>query len=120
VYEFTISRGKFEVVRKNRLHIIALIILGAALLFNQVGLNFFHDSHDAHEFFEAAKKNQTMLLHHGEHCEICSLEVLFNVVLPVSTEVPQPVKISEFSEQVFPQPVIVFTALSQGRAPPVA
>jgi hypothetical protein len=106
-------------VKKNRLHTIAWIILGAALLFNQVGLNFFHDSHEAHKFFEATKKNQTILLEHGEHCQVCSLEVLFHIVLPLSTELPQPVTISEFSEPAFPQPVIVFTALSQGRAPPV-
>jgi hypothetical protein len=107
-------------VRKSKRHIITIIFLGAALLFNQVGLNFFHDRHDAHEYFEAAKKNQTMLLHHGEHCQVCSLEVLFNVVLPVSVELPQPVAVSEFAEKTLPQPVIVFTALSQGRAPPVA
>ncbi|HMJ70211.1 MAG TPA: hypothetical protein VK508_15010 [Cyclobacteriaceae bacterium] len=97
---------------------IAWIILGAALLFNQVGLNFFHDRHDAHEFFSAAKKHQTILLNHGEHCQVCSLEVLFNVVLPVSTEIPQPFHVSEFSGHVFPHAVIVFTVLNQGRAPP--
>jgi hypothetical protein len=105
-------------VKNKGLHTVAWIILGVALLFNQVGLNFFHDRHEAHEFFSATKKNQTILLNHGEHCQVCSLEVLFNVVLPVSTEIPQALAVSEFSEKVFPQPVIVFTALAQGRAPP--
>jgi hypothetical protein len=107
-------------VRKKPGHISLWILLGAALLFNQVGLNFFHDRHDAHEYFSADQKNHTILLSHGEHCQACSLEVLFHVVLPVSTEVPQPVSISEFSERVFPRTVIVFTAFAQGRAPPVA
>jgi hypothetical protein len=105
-------------VKKSRLHIAAWVILGAALMFNQVGLNFFHDSHDAHEFFSATRKNQTILLNHGEHCQVCSLEVLFNIVLPVTTEIPQPVVVSEFSGQLYPQPVVVFAALAQGRAPP--
>jgi hypothetical protein len=108
-----------KIVKKRPAHIAAWILLGAALLFNQVGLNFFHDSHEAHEYFAATQKNKTILLNHGEHCQVCSLEVLFHVVLPVSTEVPQPESVSEFSEKVIPQPVIVFTAFAQGRAPPV-
>jgi hypothetical protein len=106
-------------VKKGRLYSCIITILGAALLFNQVGLNFLHDRHDAHEFFSAAQKNQTILLNHGDHCQVCSLEVLFHVVLPVTTEVPQLTCVSEFSEGIFPQPVIVFPAFAQGRAPPV-
>ncbi|HZY82761.1 MAG TPA: hypothetical protein VFE50_24730 [Cyclobacteriaceae bacterium] len=106
-------------MKKSRRHTFAWIILGAALLFNQVGLHFFHDSHEAHEYFSAAKKNQTILLKHGEHCQVCSLEVLFNIVLPAGTEIPQPALVSDFQESIFPQPVVVFVALSQGRAPPV-
>jgi hypothetical protein len=106
-------------VKLRQKHPILWVILGAALLFNQVGLNFFHDRHDAHEFFSAAQQSKTILLNHGEHCQACSLEVLFNIVLPVTTEIPQPVTISEFTEPLCPQPVVVFTALAQGRAPPV-
>jgi hypothetical protein len=94
------------------------ILLGAALLFNQVGLNFFHDRHDAHEFHVAIQKDQTVLLNHGEHCKVCSVEVLFNIVLPVSVELNFPVDNPTFVEQVFPEPVVVFTSFQPGRAPP--
>lgn len=105
-------------MKKRGIHTIAWVILGAALLFNQVGLNFFHDRHDAHEYFTATQKNQTMLLHHGEHCQVCSLEVLFNVVLPVSTEIPAQEFTSEYSEGASREPVFIFFGLSRGRAPP--
>ena len=101
------------------MHKIAWIVLGAALLFNQVGLNFFHDSHEAHQFFEASQKSKTLLLEHNEHCEICSLQVLFHVVLPVATEVPAQVFASGFSERVSHKPVLIFCALAFGRGPPM-
>jgi hypothetical protein len=107
-------------VKKHTDRNIVFIILGAALLFNQVGLNFFHDRHDAHEFFAGVQKHQTILLKHGEHCQVCSLEVLFNIVLPVETQIPQPPVVCDFEEAIFSEPVFIFLALSQGRAPPFA
>lgn len=97
-----------------------MMILGSSLLFNQIGLHFFHNAHDAHEYFSAAKKNQTILLNHGEHCEVCSLEVLFNIVLPVSTELPSQTFSSAFVDQSVPESVLIYRAHSQGRAPPVS
>ena len=105
-------------MKKRRLYTAAWIVLTSALLFNQVGLNFFHDKHDAHEFFEATQKNKTLLLNHGEHCQVCSLEVLFNVVLPVNTELPQYVFARDLFQRVYPEPVFAFVALCDGRAPP--
>jgi len=105
-------------VKKKRLYIAFMILLGSALLFNQAGLPFFHDSHKAHEFFEASKQGQSLLLPHGEHCEVCSLEILFNVILPVSTEVPTQVFVSEYNERIFPGPVFVFSERARNKAPP--
>jgi hypothetical protein len=98
---------------------IARIILGAALLFNQVGLSFFHDSHEAHQFFEASQKSKTLLLEHNEHCEVCSLQVLFHIVLPVATEVPTQVFTSGFSEHISHERILIFCDLAFGRGPPV-
>jgi hypothetical protein len=92
--------------------------LSFALLFNQVGLSFFHDSHEAHEFFKASEKSQTLLLNHGEHCQACSLEVLFNIVLPVSTEIPTQFFAAEFNEQDSQDFVFIFFGHAYGRAPP--
>ncbi|MEJ0033546.1 MAG: hypothetical protein WDO15_25835 [Bacteroidota bacterium] len=107
-------------MKKRRLYTAAWIVLTSALLFNQVGLHFFHDKHDAHEFFEATQKNKTLLLNHGEHCQVCSLEVLFNVVLPVNVELPQQFFVSEFFQKAYPESIFVFVAHSDGRAPPRA
>lgn len=105
-------------MKSRKLHIAVLILLSSCLLFNQVGLNFFHDRHEAHEYFAANKKNQSMLLNHGEHCQICSLEVLFNVVLPVSAEIPKQFFATEFNQEIAIQ--IAFDCLERasGRSPP--
>jgi hypothetical protein len=105
-------------VKKGRLYILVFVLLSSALLFNQVGLNFFHDSHEAHAYYTAAKKGQTMLLKHGEHCQVCSLEVLFNVVLPVSTEVPTQFLANEFNSKNCPEIGFIFSERARGRAPP--
>jgi hypothetical protein len=105
-------------VKKRRVYTIAWIILGSALLFNQVGLGFFHDSHKAHKFFEASQKSKTLLLEHNEHCEVCSLQVLFHVVLPAATEVPAQIFVTEYSVKGSHEPVLIFCALAFGRGPP--
>ncbi len=102
-----------------RLYTAAWIVLTSALLFNQVGLYFFHDKHDAHEFFEATQKNKTLLLNHGDHCQACSLEVLFNVVLPVVTEIPQQVFVNEFFQKAYTEPVFDLIEVVTGRGPPI-
>jgi hypothetical protein len=107
-------------VKKRGLHIVVFVVLSSALLFNQVGLNFFHDRHEAHEYFAASQKNQSMLLNHGEHCQVCSLEVLFNVVLPVSTGIPTQVFISGYNQEPAPASVFIFFDRPCGRAPPAA
>jgi hypothetical protein len=105
-------------VKKKRLYIAVLVLLGSALIFNQVGLPFFHDSHKAHEFFEASKQGQSLLLPHGEHCEVCSLEILFSVILPISTEVPRQVFVSEYNRRTIPGTVFVFSERARNKAPP--
>lgn len=105
-------------VKKQKLHIAIWVLLSSALLFNQVGLNFFHDRHEAHEYFAASKKNQSMLLNHGEHCQVCSLEVLFNVVLPVSTEIPTQRFATEFNQKTDPQIVFICFDRTASRGPP--
>ena len=106
-------------MKKRGLHIAVFVFLSSCLLFNQVGLNFFHDRHEAHEYFAASQKNQTMLLEHGEHCQACSLEVLFNVVLPVSTEVPAQIFASEYYQEPQAQSVFICVDRARGRAPPI-
>jgi hypothetical protein len=105
-------------MKKRRTQILIHIALASALLFNQVGLHFFHDRHEAHEFYSASKKDQAMFLNHGEHCQVCSLEVLFHAVLPVSNDVAVPGFVCEYHERAHTEFVFTFSGRPSGRAPP--
>lgn len=72
------SRAIFaSIVKRSKRHIVLLCFLGTTLLFNQVGLNFFHDEHNAHQV--VAKSEKAQLLKHDEHCKICGIETLFHL-----------------------------------------
>jgi hypothetical protein len=51
---------------------INLLLVATALIFGQVGAGFFHNKHDAHE--TVIDLNSTVLLPHGEHCKVCSVD----------------------------------------------
>lgn len=53
----------------HRTYSLMLII---ALVFGQVGAGFFHNKHDAHE--TVIDLDHTVLVPHGEHCKICSVD----------------------------------------------
>ncbi len=98
-------------------HKVGLLLLTAALMFGQVGAGFFHNKHDAHQTI--TDLDNTVLVPHGEHCKICSVDWVHQFVSPdlsFETIVEQP--------QSFEHTVrIVFISFSQSRAsdraPPV-
>lgn len=105
------------VVRKNNFHIALLCLLGVGLLFNQVGLNFFHDKHNAHKSY-SIQNDQAQFHHHGEHCKVCATDTLFHLYIEVAPlfYLYQPERV-EYSiaviTRVTPSPSFV-----KGRAPP--
>jgi len=73
------------VVRRNKLYIVLIHLLGIGLLFNQVGLNFFHNKHDAHESYRI-QNDKDQFHSHGQHCKVCSLDTLFHLYFEASPE----------------------------------
>ncbi|MEQ8304179.1 MAG: hypothetical protein RIB47_12370 [Cyclobacteriaceae bacterium] len=63
-------------MRKTRLHIALAYLLGGCLLFGQLGATFFHTLHDEHKA-SITIDNQTSIVPHGEHCNICGID-MFN------------------------------------------
>lgn len=104
---------------KNPLYyIIFHVVLAGLLLFNQVGLNFIHDRHDAHE--NQIKQSASAELHkHNNHCKVCSLETLFNLSLPPAEEF----HFSNFQQTLLAntscEEITLTLSHSRDRAPPV-
>lgn len=99
------------------------IILIANLLFGQVIVNLLHDAHDFHQPVtelqkELHQQGKSTLQKHGEHCKICSLDILFNL-LPAS---------SQDIESFFATETVIYSHIAaeqanisflHGRAPPI-
>src|SRR5579859_3833598 len=106
-----------EVVRRNKAYIVLISLLGTGLLFNQVGLNFFHNKHDAHESY-TVKNKEAQFHHHGEHCKVCASDTLFHLFFEASPEFHfrQPKEVS----CTIPLSAKVITSgdFTKGRAPP--
>jgi hypothetical protein len=105
------------VVRKKTFHTALFCFLGLGLLFNQVGLHFFHDQHEAHEWL-SAPADQAQYHTHGEHCKLCATDTLFTLFFEQSAVLTlypyQSVLFSVAGYDIHSTPV----AYSRGRAPP--
>ncbi|HWA32841.1 MAG TPA: hypothetical protein VG737_01865 [Cyclobacteriaceae bacterium] len=108
-------------MRTKALNIAFPLILIANLLFSQVVVNLLHDPHDFHQqATELQKEGKSALQKHGEHCKICSLDILFNLLpspshnLDATICAPAPLLYSHVDAE---QAVISFF---RDRAPPVA
>lgn len=104
-------------MRKNRFHISVICFLSIGLLFNQVGLNFFHNKHDAHESY-AVQSDQDQFHSHGEHCKVCAVDTLFHLYFEASPEFHfQQAVDGAYSSPVLAK-VITSSDFTKGRAPP--
>jgi hypothetical protein len=88
------------------------------LLFSQFAVNLFHDRHDVHEPAIELEKGQSAVQKHGEHCKVCSLDIVFNLLA-------NPFRQLESPQQQSSQPTIfnvavklISVSFSQDRAPP--
>jgi len=105
-------------VRQSALQKANLLLLTAALIFGQVGAGFFHNKHDAHE--TVIDLNDTVLVPHGEHCKICSVDWVHQFVAgEFDFDFLQEQKVSFLIFDIIESPdsVILY---SDGRAPPKA
>jgi hypothetical protein len=97
-------------------HRIQSILLIVALAFGQVGVNFLHNKHDAHE--TVIDLDHTVLVKHGEHCKVCAVDLTHQVLAPdlnielAQTEATTPVAFDYASFTSFSR------LLTKDRAPP--
>lgn len=105
-------------MRQRRNHIVFVCLLAANLLFNQVGLYFFHNRHDAHEVLKQ-QTDEAQFHKHGEHCNVCALDTLFNLFFEPALEI-NPAQSQESYQVDYTTGVqLASQRFSQNRAPPV-
>ncbi len=104
-------------MRKSKGHIVLLCLLATTLLFNQVGLNYFHDAHKAHQ--EVVKSDKAQLLKHDEHCKICGLDTLFHLYFEKPAQFYSFRTINVLAIARAQELVSIPVANSRGRAPPI-
>jgi hypothetical protein len=94
------------------------VLLTASLLFNQAGIGYLHDVHDAHKEV-LTDRTKEVVLPHGDHCRICSIDLLFNLYFSSPQEYAvTPVQSSEnvASEPSAPSGIV---SLTRNKAPPM-
>lgn len=57
-----------------------MLLLLADLLFGQLVVNLLHDRHVFHSPTQVGQHGEYSLQAHGEHCKICALDILHNVI----------------------------------------
>lgn len=94
-------------MNRSSFHKVNLWLLAAALIFGQVGAGFFHDKHDAHE--TVVDLDHTVLLPHGEHCKICSVDWVHQFLASGSDI------ISVQQQRVVFEPTLSYSTISSSR-----
>lgn len=116
---FLYLQDRYEFVRKEPSYIALVCLLAASLLFNQVGINFFHGKHDAHEV-QQKQTDQAQLHKHGDHCKVCALDTLFNLFFEPSGDFGFHQSNEVWLAFYAVNAKLVGILLSQDRAPPVS
>jgi hypothetical protein len=104
-------------LRKNKTHIALVTLLLSSLLFGQLAVNLLHDNHDFHEAVAQAQKGDS-LQKHGEHCKVCSLDIVLNLLFNEHVARNTPDQKDRFLPFSKTNELVVFASYSQGRAPP--
>ena len=108
-----------KILKRKTLHITFRLLLNANLLFSQFAINMFHDRHDVHEPAIELQKGESALQKHGEHCKVCSLDIVFNLLTDPFIQLESPpqetIQTTAFNVAV----ELISVSFSQGRAPPV-
>jgi hypothetical protein len=102
--------------RAQLLTVMVTVVL-AGLLFSQAGAGYFHSEHDAHRNTQILGAGQFALQEHGEHCNLCSIDLiqLFreSCALPSTVEVEETALIT-----LAPGTPVTFTDFTRDRSPP--
>jgi hypothetical protein len=106
-------------LKKKSIHIAIRCLLIVNLLFSQFAVNLLHDRHDVHEPAIELHKGEAAIQKHGEHCKVCSLDIVFNLLSDPFVQLESPghelSNASVFNAEV----ELISISFSQDRAPPV-
>lgn len=103
-----------------RLLAIASFLLIGSILFGQIGVDFMHDPHNAHEKTVKLDGPHKTIQKHGEHCKVCSIDLFINLFVENDTTTPSR---EMSSTTIATDPFnhgFVFSTPTRGRAPPLA
>lgn len=100
------------------LHIAISGILIANLFFSQVIINLLHDRHNPDEPTIEWQTGQTTIQKQGKHCEICTIDIAFNLLKNSSIEFLKWHAYSMCSIAKTDKEKLILVAFSQDRAPP--
>ncbi len=96
----------------------ATLLLAVSLLFGQMGIGWIHDPHDFHTTVSTGPSNADTLLPHGEHCQVCLLDLL-SPFFPPPAATLTPFFVVEGDQAIyFARPAEATRLISRGRAPP--
>lgn len=105
-------------VRISAKQLLISFLLAASLLFNQAGINFLHDTHDAHQTI-LADPSEDILLPHGEHCRVCSIDVVCHLFIALQQDFDAVVPQADVHSSVDTQSPTGIVTLIRNKAPPV-
>ncbi len=105
-------------MKSKALHIAFRFLLIANLLFSQFAVNLFHDRHDVHEPAIELQKGQSAVQKHGEHCKVCSLDIVFNLLANPFNQLESPQQLSNQPTAFSVTVKLILVSFSQDRAPP--
>jgi hypothetical protein len=108
-------------VKLRILPITSSAFLISALLFTQVGVNFFHRNHDVHEnksITAPLKAGQAAVQKHDEHCRVCSIDFFNHAFVSTTVIFAEHLFSTEFKKQYCRSVQQIVVSYTQGRAPP--
>ena len=108
-----------KILKRKTLHIAFRFLLIANLLFSQFAINLFHDRHDVHEPAIELQKGESAIQKHGEHCKVCSLDIVFNLLTDPFIQLESPPQETTQTTAFNVEVELISVSFSQDRAPPV-
>jgi len=107
-------------LKKKALYTAISCLLIVNLLFSQVALNFFHSKDtEQHETVAGIEKSQPAVHKHSEHCKVCSLDILFNLLIHPKTQLSIPRLTTVPGVALDVEVRLILISFAQDRAPPV-
>jgi hypothetical protein len=105
-------------LNKKLIHTTLSCFLIANLLFGQLVVNLLHDRHDAHEPTVELGAGKTAIQKHGEHCKVCSLDIIFNLYSGSSYQSKSDAQRDIFTGSIADNAELIHISFCKDRAPP--